>query len=182
MILKDEEVDARLVSPSNLLNQLKEKLNQSSVTVKPYPKGGRKEGDTAIPPLVRELISSLAQNEDQSSVADAFGVSQPTVSGASRGLVGDRKEFEVNDVKRDEAHELALDCLMSSLGALSPALEKAKVDQSISPTKLSRIAADMSKIATSIKGDKNSGTTNNTQVIIMAPTQKKLSDFDFIEA
>lgn len=176
MILKDEEVDLRLNSSGNLLNQLKDRL-----IVRPMPNGGRTAGSTSIPPLVRELIGSF-DSESQVSVAEAFNVSQPTVSGASRGLVGDRKEFDKKTETRiDEAHELALDCLMNSLKDMKPALDKSRLEGSLSPVKLSKIATDMSKIVSSIKGDKNAGITNNTQVIIMAPPQKKLSDYDFIE-
>lgn len=177
MILKDEEVEARLDSPKNLLNQLK-----NPTIVKPIPTGGNKAGTKAIPPLVRDMIAGF-KNENQSDVAEVFEVTQATVSGARRGLIGNRlnEEAAVNkgaEDRTEDAHSLALDCLMETLTALGPKVK----DPNLKAKDLSRIASDMSKIVGSVRGEQDKSGKNNTQVIILAPQQKKLKDFDFIEA
>lgn len=174
MILKDEDVEKRLTSPNNLLNLIK----NENVEVGTCPKGGRKPGDKSIPPLVRQLISGFG-DEHQDDVAEAFGVSQATISGARNNLVGDRFDPSIrqDEEKTDNAHELALDLLMVSMGALKPKL----LDSDLKAKDLSRIASDMSKIVSSVRGN-DDGKKNSLRVIILAPEQKSLTDFEFIEA
>lgn len=188
MILDDDELEKRLNSPSNLVNTLKERLEKSAPRVKviPMPNGGRREGDIAIPPMVRALIGSLASEESSYSVADTFGVSQPTANSASRGLVGNRfdsalKEQIVTPSRRDEAHSEALDMLMLTMNALKPKLQLAAKDDSLKAKDLSRIATDMAKVAGSMHSEETSK-VSNLQVVIMAPPQKKESDYEYLEA
>lgn len=194
MILSDEELEKRLESPRNLVNVFKERLaNIGVVTPKvlPLPVGGRREGDITIPPIVRELIGSLVNEgkggaETGTSVAETFGVSQPTASLASRGLVDDRFDSGLAaQVKRktSDAHNDALDMLMLSMEALKPKLKLGALDDSLKAKDLSRIATDMAKVVSSMKPtEKEAGVTNNTQVILFAPPIKKESDYEFIEA
>ena len=184
MILSDSEVEERLNSPKNLINILKREA--SSFEVKPMPNGGRKEGSETVPSKVRELIASF-KREKQADVAEAFGVSAPVVSCANRGLISSsrsRFDEELAEVGKeaekkslDEAHELALDCLMESMGCL-----KSKIKDVINPVKLSRIASDMNKIAAGGLDKDRGGITNNTKVVVFAPVMKELKDFDFIDA
>lgn len=176
MILKDEDVEKRLTSPNNLLNLIK----NENVEVGTCPKGGRKVGDKPIPPLVRQLISSL--DDSTKNVCDAFEVSQPVVTNARRGMIDDRFDSSLaasnqGEEKTDNAHEMALDLLMVSMGALKPKL----LDSDLKAKDLSRIASDMSKIVSSVRGN-DDGKKNSLRVIILAPEQKSLTDFEFIEA
>tara|TARA_R110000868_G_scaffold16913_1_gene74922 strand:- start:628 stop:1206 length:579 start_codon:yes stop_codon:yes gene_type:complete len=192
MILSDDEASARLVSPSNLSNQL--------VEIRKMKEGGKKLGQVAVPLALRSLLGSLAVqgNENQSDIAKAFGVSQPSVSAYSRGLVGDRLDQDLmhNRIETEEsvavttkanidtAHQAALDVMMLSLSGLTNKMQDPEEAALLKPKELSRIATDMSKIVSVATGqdkDKNS-VINNTKVIVYAPQQRKEDSYDFIDA
>lgn len=175
MILKDEDVEKRLTSPLNLVNKIK----NPNVDVLPCPKGGKTTGAKNIPPLVRELLGSFAGQEKDSDIADAFDVSTNLIQKSEKGLIGNRYEpsLKQEDDRTDNAHEMALDLLMKSMGALGPKL----LDSDLKAKDLSRIASDMSKIVSSVRGN-DDGKKNHLRVIILAPEQKSLTDFEFIEA
>lgn len=185
MILNELEADTRLSSPDNLINIIVNKPNTNL----------KQEGDTSIPPLVRKLIGVIANRseETQSEIANTFGVSQPTVSGASRGLVGERidrdlalatREARTSNAKEvkektEEAHELALDSLVSSLNHLNPKLQNIH-----DPKVLSRVASDMAKITANLASSKRineAGVVNNTQVVLFGVQQRKESAYETID-
>lgn len=180
MILKDEDVDERLDSPNNLINKLK---------VKVLPHGGRKEGQLGVPDEVRKLIGGLANASDerQADIAKVFGVSQPTVSAAKRGLVGDRFDEEVSEsndeVKKatvEDAHESALNCLMDSLGSLGGKLKEEKT--TLKAKELSKIATDMSRVVGTLKPAEKEGNNSHTQVVVFMPVQRKENQYEVIDA
>lgn len=184
MILQDDDVEARLTSDKNLINKL-----NSRVVVKELPHGGRKEGQLAIPEPIRKLIGGLANNSDerQADIAKVFSVSQATVSGAKRGLVGDRFDEELTESNEEtkkasveSAHEAALDCLMDTLGSLGG---KIKSEASTMKAKeLSKIATDMSRVVGTLKPAEKEGTNSTTQVVVFMPVQKKEAQYDVIDA
>lgn len=181
MILSESEVNERLDSTSNLMIRLKSLSNRVEHRI--IPQGGRTEGSVNIPPMVRELIGSLANegNDTQSEIAEAFGVSQPTVSGSSRGLVGLRKEDglreKVTETKINDAHDLALDAMVSSLTKLGGKMEEVE-----DPMKLAKIASEMSKITANIK-PKDAPSATNVQVVLFAPNRmKRENEYESIPA
>lgn len=184
MILSDDEVKERLSSDRNLCVVIEKK------------RYGNQGGAPNIPESVRELISITKNTGDDGieEVAEAFGVSTASVSRFSRGLVGgDRVNERLLDVTRtaridksnkliereEDAHEAALDVLMTSLTSLQPRL----LDPELSARDVSTIAKNMSAVAKDMRGGgrDGNGTTNNTQVILFAPPRKKLSTYEFTE-
>lgn len=169
MILTDEEVTERLESESNLCKVIHKK------------NGGRTAGATQIPDCVRDLIAITdGRGKD---IGEAFEVDDSSVSEIKKGLVGGSLDKNLQVVGRkasreDNAHEAALDVLMTSLSALQPKL----VDPDLKAKDLSRIASDMSNIVGKIRGEDRAGVTNNTQVILIAPPQRKLEKYEVIEA
>lgn len=183
MVMTDEEVDARLNSADNLAKRL---------VVLSLAK--KHEGDVSIPTEVKKLIGVLAQgDESQASIGRAFGVSQVTVSHASRGLVGSRHDEDLSkaiaDGKADRrnavaeveesAHNLALDAMVGALTKLKDNIKA--VDK---PKDLARIASDMSKISRNIKDSnkESASVTSNVQVLLYSGQQKNERDYEVIDA
>lgn len=183
MILTDKEVQERLENPENLINKIK---------IIPPRERGNIEGLTNIPTEVKKLIASVIgeSSETQKEIGSIFGISQATVSGISRGLVGERLDEELAEVVGDskkriqdkeiKAHELALDSLMASLGQIGPKIP----DADLNIKDLTRVARDMSVISANLrKGNKEEGnTTNNTVVVLHAAERRKESVYEVIEA
>lgn len=185
MILTDEEVEARLTSPENLINK---------VQIVRIPIGGRKVGDVAVPPMVRGLIASLSleSKESDKEIGNIFGVSQPTVSNSARGLVGDRKEDSLDEVidttkqtlkqKSEDAHNLALDALMASLTAVGPKIVQAAPGMQI--IELTRTAKDLGNVVANIQRNKlldKDATENKTIVILHTTERRNESKYDVID-
>jgi predicted transcriptional regulator len=199
MILDEDEALTRLNSENNLCNILKKQREDSddisfnsnrvsSVEVLPMPQGGRKAGDKAIPPMVRELLGSLAVSgsEPHTDIAKVFGVSQPTVSNSARGLIGDRfeedleeKVSETKERKKDKAHELALDSLLGSLGIVS---ELITTEAGLTATKAMRIAKDASQIISTLEGKDKNPLESNVKVVLYAPTIKQENHYEVLDA
>lgn len=185
MILTDEEVEARLNSPENLINK---------VQILRIPIGGRGKGDLAIPPMVRGLLGSLSieSKESDTAIANIFGVSQPSVSNSARGLVGDRKDNDLAETidttrqtvkqKSEDAHNLALDSLMAALTAVGPKIVATAEESSIKD--LTRTAKDISTVITNIQRNKvndKDGDANKTLVILHTTERRPESKYDIID-
>lgn len=179
MLLEDHEVDSRLNSNENLISLLEVR---KGVTILPTNPPLKKEGDTTVPPKVRELIGRLGNMGDSSSnISELFGVSSKTVESASKGLIGNRFDADLaikvkaRDEKIESAHEEALDLMVSCITNL-----KGKLNEVGKPEKLSRIASDMSKIISNLKDNGGDNSVRNTQVIVYAPQVSKESDYETI--
>ena len=197
MVLSEEEANARLSSPDNLINKLKNSRAQNpNISIQPIQGPGRTAGTKNIPDSVRNLIGSLANTSSstQAEIADTFDVSQFTVSTASRGLVSHRydprlrREVEKEKKERQDLleeksssiHEQALDNLVSTMQALQgkiPIVAKAK-DLAVVASHLSRVATNMD--IANRKSDK--GNVQNVQVILHAPHQIPETNYDTVEA
>lgn len=189
MILTDEQVEERLTSPDNLMNKVSE-MKESHLIVLPKKDGSRGE---VIPSRVRQLLGVIANKstETQTEVADAFDVTQASVSMFSRGISDQRVDHEIKEVvdkareskakesqdKESEAHELALDLMVDCIKGVSGRLHE--VDK---PKELAKMAVDMSKIVGNLKDKDKAGDTNNTQVIIYAPNQRSESAYETLSA
>lgn len=185
MILTDEEAEKRLNSPDNLINKVQVLVRNANL---------KSEGDTKIPSMVRSLIGSLsnASGESDKEIGAVFGVSQPTVSNSGRGLVGSRKDDDLSDSlntarnnvkqKTEDAHNLALDSLMSALSVVSPRLEESK--DSLSLKELTRTSKDLSTVITNIQrnkvADMSSG-GNNTLVILHSTERRAESKYEVLD-
>lgn len=174
MLMTDEEVEKRLESPLNLCRIIEKKKNN-----------GRSEGAKEIPQSVRDLISITANRGGKpSEIAELFEIDQSTVSKTARGLIGNRLDRDLQSlgqsVKKnveDEAHEAALDVLMTSMKQLQPKL----LDPDIKAKDLSTISANMAKVAGVMRGSETHNITNNTQVILYSPPRKSLNKYDITE-
>lgn len=172
--MSDSEIEERLESPKNLVRVIEKS------------RGGKVEGSTNIPSSVRDLISITRNSGDKcKDVAEEFGIDESSVSEISRGMVGGRLDKDLQGVgrkvkedKEESAHNAALEVLMTSMRQLQPKL----ADPEVKIKELSKVASDMARVASLMKGEKTNSITNNTQVILIATPKKKLDSYEFIEA
>jgi transcriptional regulator with XRE-family HTH domain len=131
------------------------------------------------------LIAQTANGSDdtQSEIAGVFGVSQNTVSKLSRGLVANRLDTELRDLalkskeeKSEKAHDLALDSLVSSL-----ALVQDNLATITTAKEAAKIATDMSRVVSQLKGKDDDEKRVNTLVVIKMPAIRKESQFEVID-
>lgn len=180
MILTDEELESKLSSPDNLLNQL-----NSNVEVQRIEKNHKGVGDKNVPPMVRSLIASVANSSDetQKEIGATFGISHTTVSKTARGLIDNRKDEALTKViggvkeRLETAHDLALDNLVESLSVLGSKLDK--IDK---PEKLAAVAERMSNVVRSLTGNSKDDNVTSVRVILMAPVQKLEKNYEVIDA
>lgn len=183
MILTDDEVEQRLASKDNLVNIVQVLVKRTDL---------KQVGDVAIPGDIKKLIATIGieGNESQVDIADQFGISQASVSGIMRGLVGDRKDEDLTDTvvqaklsakeKIDQCHEAAIDSLMV---ALTKTADLLPVDQMLTAKGASSIAKDLSAVAANLKkGVDESNGVNKTLVILHGVERKRESAFACIEA
>lgn len=168
--MNDDEIKERLESPNNLLNKL--------VEIRKMPVGRR---GGVIPPMVRELVGSISNEseESQTEVAEAFGLTQPSISKSSRGLINNKLDTTLQasvskskEKKLETAHDLALDAMVESLTAITSEKLQA-VDK---PERLARIAESMSRISSNIKGNNDNSSKVAVQVVLFQPNRIKTED------
>lgn len=170
MFITEEEAKERLESGDNALSVEHARLHN----------GGRRPGDTNIPPLIRELIGTAAHMGTIREVSETFGVSPVQVKAlkAARpsqvGAVDEnlRGKIESNLMK---AEEIAISKLMDVMGLIT------MEDVAGVPVKgRSEIARNLSSIAKNSR--KEEIPQNKTQVIIYAPSLRTEEDYgDVIE-
>lgn len=170
MILSDDELDLRLGSDINLCKiEPTEEHDKSNVeVVLPKPQGGR--GDE-IPPLVRHLLSITATSSEETdqSVADTFNVGRHSISEYRRGLVAAKKDDELKSVAdkaredaQSDAHDLAIDNLLSTLQFLKP-----KLSEIDSAKNLATVAVNMSKVVSTLSNAKDREKNNDTKPLVI---------------
>lgn len=186
MILTDEEVEERLKSESNLLNKVRVEIKRSDL---------KQEGDVKVPSEIKKLIAVIGHSGDdtQNEIANQFGISQATVSGIMRGLVGSRLDNELAEVvettkeenkitskeKTDAAHEAALDSLMAALHKTSVLLP---ADEMLTAKGASSIAKDMSAVVANLKKNTEEETGKSKVLVVLHGIERrKEAVYDFIE-
>lgn len=163
-------IKARLQNPGNLVIKHRNTSN----------KGAKFSHEEKV------FIGTLARTVGAREVERQFNVSQAAASDFARGVssvyTGENKklredvEAAVNDTVK-QVSDKAVDILMSSLGVITPdKLQSAKI------TDAARIAKDMSSIAANMRPKEAPGGLNfGLQVVINAPVQKQVRDYDIIE-
>ncbi len=151
MEITEEEAQALLNHDNNLL---KPGRNPEVIFRRPH-NGGRGNGGTAVPSILREIVAVAAHHDTIKSVAEAFDLSPSTVAQAKKGNIGvnrhdpDLKDRIDNHVKEksDSIRELALDRL-STLFAhtiTDKKLQDLKVREAVS------IAKDLASVADKVQ-------------------------------
>jgi len=177
--------------------QLAERLNKTEVLVIERERKTRSKkdengegGEKRLTHNERALIGGLAEIDSQKNIAELMGVSQMTVSNASRGLtsptIGLDKELR-DDVRRSkeeiaeekiESTQKIQDQLISNLAAAL-----GHVSNNLSntdATEASKIAVDMSKILDRVSGSRDERRGNRTAIIINVPQMKEEKNYQAI--
>lgn len=168
--------------------ELKKRLNKTEVQVVERERKTRLskktgEGEGRLTHEDRKIIGILEGEDTQKNIAELLGVSQMTVSNASRGLtsptIGVDKELR-DEVKegRDaigqrklETDKQIQDQLVTNLAAaLGQVANNLHMTDAI---EASKIATDMSRILDKVSGDRNEGKGNKTAIIINIPSMKE---------
>lgn len=153
---------------------------EKTLTIVPHHFRGRTKGATNIPDFLRPIIGASAHLSSVKETAEAFNISTDAVYNLKNGLVHNGEQRVQNkenkskvEVLINQAQETAADRLMSALGFMDD--DKLK---NLGAEKLSRVAADMSRVIEKTTEKKN---YVGAQIIIMAPTQKPEDKYDVID-
>jgi hypothetical protein len=194
MKITQEELQRRLNSSSNLVNKIsRNNLSSSNSQLKHEQRdnerdkineisnkrgndennrnnAGRKEDIPNAPPSLRLVAGILSHAENNSaSVARGLNLTPGQVRYASDATASGETLTE------KKVQEIALNRLMDALGLLS--LDRIENE---TPKTVSTIAANLSRIHSNLK-PKESGNSNNMNVILYSPKVKNESDFECIE-
>lgn len=175
MYLSEDEGRERLAHPDNL----------SNVVVEIRQRAGRPAGSTRLSPAAREIVAQAARVLPPIEVAEAFGITRRTASNLSRGITSnvshgrqevneDLKEV-VEKAEEDKTKAIsgkALDILMATLGDVDTSKIKSQA------TKV-KVAKDLALIHEKMAGTGPQG--GLTKVLIYAPRQREMKEFDVID-
>jgi hypothetical protein len=132
-----------------------------------------------VPQFLKPIIAQAAQFESQQAVAAAFQVSQPTVSALANGFDDVNKQrfgnpnpdlLEATKSKVTEVHDLAIDCLISSLGVIQEKLPDAKLSEATQ-------AANVTSSVVERLAPKAGANLVIGQVIVNAPLQSDMNAY-----
>lgn len=170
--------EARLNSQDNILNR-KDIVHKR---VQAHKSG---HTTTPIPDFIKPLISATAKIEPERSVARSFGISRESVHSLKQGFNSHidyqnkhNPDGELLDKTNDrvtEIGDMALSKLALSLGLITN--EKLEGEK---PLSLSRVARDMAAVFKDTRAS-NQIAENIGQVVVMAPSQKDLNQYDVVE-
>lgn len=178
MNLTDEEVDARLNSPDNLLNLITPSAKQDEqaqpiateivyLPAHPVTKNDR------IPPAIKETIAQIAETHTLEETADIVGISPATVSKIKK----DPSVRERLDRKAEQAENKAIRATISALDTLM-----GKDLGDIKPKELSIIASNVASVVSKVrKPVAAGGDAVLLRVNIYAPNMKSERDFESFE-
>lgn len=170
MLITLEEVEGRLKSSDNLINKLR-------VEDKPrHP--GNSVGRQSYGQELQVKAAAEAHFKSAKVVSAETGISVRQVeclkSGSTDGRSQNQALIDLTRQRLDAARDTALDKLMLTLGLISlDKLEKSDGKD------LSTIAANMSKIALNATPEMRQG--SNVNILVYAPRQKDIEDFEIIE-
>lgn len=175
MYLTEDEGRERLAHPGNLVNAVVEFRRRT----------GRPAGAPRLSPAARQIVAQAARVLPPIEVAEAFGITRRTASNLSRGVTSNsskgrqvvneelKENLDKNAADRTAAiSEKALDILVATLEGVDPSKVK-------SQTSKVRIAKDLATIHEKMSGGgKDAGLT---KVLIYAPRQKDMKEFDVLD-
>lgn len=177
MYVDSKLIKARAANPSNLI--VKHRFTGNNFN----------KGKAILNHEERVFIGGLAKISGSHEVARQFDVSQIAALNFSKGMISPRevdpklqKDVEkstktVTDVISDRA----LNTLTSALGLVDDRLSDPKRNEGIKTVDIAKIAKDMSTIHSNMRGkDSSSGLNFGMQIILHAPVQKTVRDFEVV--
>lgn len=189
MFIDDKELDRRVNRDDNLIAKLRKSKNHKSRVDIPNEQG-RQKGDNNVPPIVREIVGTLAHFDSRSSIADSFNVSPAQVSNYKNGKVtpqlGDDYDGNIAlqqaiDRNLGRVRDKALEKLVMTLDAITPE----KVHTTVKAKDLSAIASNLSSIVQksmpiAIQRKIHESGGSAVQLNLYAPTTRTEEDYEVI--
>jgi len=174
MIINDKDAAARLNSPMNLINKLRNsngnKKNSAMSLFIPPPSSIK----TFNPFIEKEVSSAIC---DSSTASVNVGVTHPTEN--TSPVLNDILENHESQIKLGLAHDKALDLLNRSVEALSNKLDDVRAD------KLPSVISAASKTVESIRRERSEAAKNGKDREVhyhfYTPEQKKVADYEVID-
>jgi hypothetical protein len=175
MILNDKDATARLSSPMNLINRLKESSSRKSAMS--LFGIGRKDATSSMP-ILAEVQSGLVSNEELVSKA-AFNPFQKPSETHQQPILDNILENNESQIKLGLAHDSALSLLNNSIAQLAAKLDDVRADR------LPSVIAAASKTVESIRRERNeqtkTGKDREVHYHFYTPEQRKLDSYEVID-
>lgn len=198
LIITEEEARQRLGNPENLANKhgfrIQDEYNKQRengpnndddqpVSIRPINNGGRREGDTNVPPVIRATAALLAQSgEPTREVAQALGVSKTSVDQYKEGNTSfGRPNRELRSILKqnmEQVNEKAVTRLLKGLDFMD--FENNDKMAKLSYRDMSAILLNLGKLVDS-KLASEGDTKDPTRLIIYAPAIRNEANFTVIE-
>lgn len=184
MIFTEQEVDIILNNPKNLVNQF-ERDNNCNLIIKEKVYNDTNVGQKRLTTEERVLIGTMARAGLGSTkdIAKEFDIDADTVSNykAGRTTFTSHPDFKPNPEleekilgKLDIVQERAIELLLNSIGVITP--EKlAKLNAKDASVVASNASKIVQNCAPQVMND------NRIQVVMYAPKQKELKDYEEVE-
>lgn len=177
MYVDPELIKQRAASPANLA------IKHRSVSIKDKP---------ALDHETKVFLGTMAQASGHREVERQFGelATQTAISNFAMGITSVGKGVDTKlqeDVEKasqsvsDKVSERATNTLMTALGLVDDRLSKKDQAAQIKTVDIARIAKDMSTIHNNMTPKNQlSGPSFGMQIVIHAPVQKTVRDFDVV--
>ena len=182
-ILSDDEFFSEMKLPKDKESHQNE--SHSNVVVEDI-KLGRPPASKNVPPEIREIVARSALNEEGTGkqIADAFGVSESSVSAYKVGAHSTTTYNSPNETLQAKITDHKVRISTKARNRLISALNEITPDRlsGVKPRDLASIAKDMSSIVKDMEpaASSSSGQTN-IQFTFMAPRVKDVSEFTVID-
>lgn len=188
MIISSKDAAARLNSPNNLFNKIRDGNRREASAMSIFTGNGHKKADSsptvvqpAIPQALPSPVHSPAPTQESFNPFEKKTASlvvqqvTPTEEPSLDNLLEDSQA----NIKLALAHNSAVDLLANSISMLSTKLDGVRAD------KLPSVIAAASKTIESIRHERSEASKNNkgrdVHYHFYTPVQKKMEDYEVIE-
>lgn len=178
-----QESDIRLERPDNYANNVEvRKLRDDD--------RGRKKGQKALSPMMRNLIGAAARIDGPKKAAETFNVSESSARHYEKGRVGQdqpldhsaRAEIRKHEDVIKEKREKIVGSSYDRIAALFDDDGPVNTDnlKSLKPREAVSVAKDLASVIERVS-PKEKDTGQRVQVVVFAPRQKEEKDYESID-
>ena len=181
--LAEEKMAVRLEKTEELREKISGSVLPLSGSVLPLYRGGRKVGDTNLPPELRTVIALMANGPHGSvkETAKTFQISEAHAQNLKQGKVnGKTKDAQlVHDVEKlkGTVYERALDKTLAVLDRIGGEEDEDEM-KTLGVIQKARLARDLSAVAKNMTPEHRE--VNIGQVVVLNPAEKKEEDYQVV--
>lgn len=202
LIISNEEADARLNNPDNLAmkqgldpktSKLQDSYNKKReegpnedadqmVSIRPVHNGGRREGDSNVPEVLRNVAAILTNSgETSKSVAQALGVSKSSVDQYKEGNTSfGRPSKEIKSVLKAQLEiiqDKAIEKMLSGINHID--FDDEEKMKKTTMRDVSAILVNLQKLVDPRANEPEK--QDSTRLIVYAPTVRNEQHFEVVE-